>query len=111
MAYILISLLLLFLLTIIVCLFSHSIIQLKHDWPLVKEAWSQMNVLEKNMFIIGFLIFLLIPSLKSHPSADWYITQVIIEILPALAGSFFVAGVISFLKQTHRIRDNSLRKW
>ena len=111
MAFILISFFLIFIITVLLCLFSHSIIQLKHDWPLVKEAWSQMDRLEKNMLIIGFLIFILIPSIKSHPSSDWYITQVALDILPALAGSLFVAGVISFMKQSHRIKNNSLRKW
>jgi uncharacterized membrane protein YraQ (UPF0718 family) len=98
-------------LLVIIGLFSHSLIQLKREWPLVKEAWIQMNIFEKNLLKIGVYIFIFIPLLKSHPSANWYFAQILIEILPVLAGSFFVVGVISFMKQAHKIKGNSHRRW
>ena len=56
---------------------------------------------------MGLSFFVFIPALKDHPASEWYAAKVVIEILPALAGSFFVAGVIAFMRQVHELRQRS----
>ncbi|OAM96912.1 hypothetical protein [Vibrio europaeus] len=66
-----------------------------------------MESFEKRLLPMGLLLFILIPALKDHAAADTYIPRVLIEILPGLAGSFFVAGVLSYMKQVHDIKSGN----
>ena len=84
-----------------------SIVDFYRDWPILSTAWSRMELFEKRLFYIGISFFILIPALKDHPAANTYISRVLIEILAALAGSFFVAGVVSFMRQVHDIRNRN----
>jgi len=97
---------LLLLLIVIFIFFVYSFFQIKQDGPLYREAWGLMNVLEKNMLSIGVLIFIFIPALKSHPSADWFFASFMLEILPALATGFFVVGILAFMKQVHKLKKD-----
>jgi hypothetical protein len=81
-----------------------SIFQLKKDWPVIFSAWKQMETFEKTLLSIGFSFFVCVPILKEHPASDWYLVKVMIEIFPAMAGGFFVAGVLAFMRQVHDIR-------
>ncbi len=73
-------------LTILAVIVS-SIVNFYRDWPILSTAWSRMELFEKRCLYWDF-IFILIPALKDHPAANTYISRVLIEILPALAGSF-----------------------
>ena len=42
-----------------------------------------------------------------HPASDSYIAQVSMEVLPALASSFFVVGVLAFIKEVRAIKKNA----
>jgi len=99
----------LFLLLLLITIFIYfvfSFFKIKQDWPLYSEAWDLMNVLEKNMLSIGLLIFIFIPALKSHPSADWFFAKFMLEILPVLASAFFVVGILAFMKQVHKLKKD-----
>lgn len=73
-------------------------------------AWKKMESFEKYLLYMGFSLFIFIPAFKDHPSSNLYFAKVIIEILPALAGSFFVAGILAFMKQVHEIRKSAEQK-
>ena len=104
--YLLTTLLLIF--SLLVCLsFIHMVIHLKRDWPTTSKAWKQMEPFEKSLFYIGLIFFISIPVLKEHPAASLYFAKVLIEILPALAGSFFVAGVLAFMRQVQLVKQNA----
>ncbi len=66
-----------------------------------------MEAFEKRLLYMGLPLFVFIPALKDHPAEDWYVARVVIEILPALAGSFLVAGVLAFMRQVHEVRQES----
>lgn len=89
----------------IVLYFVYSVYILCKEYSAIMIAVSRMEVLEKNMFKMGVLLFF-VPILESSPHADLYLFKVLIDILPALAGAFFVAGVISFMKQLRKHRAN-----
>ncbi|WP_269620697.1 hypothetical protein [Zhongshania sp. BJYM1] len=84
-----------------------SALEFRRDWPIVSSAWRQMESFEKRLLYMGLSLFIFIPALKDHPAASWYVAKVAIEILPALAGAFLVAGVIAFMRQVHEIRLQS----
>lgn len=90
----------------IVLYFVYSVYILCKEYSAIMIAVSRMDVLEKNMFKMGVLLFFFVPILESSPHADLYLFKVLIDILPALAGAFFVAGVISFMKQLRKHRAN-----
>ena len=88
-----------------VAFIAWSLVEFKRDWPIVSGAWKQMEAFEKRLLYMGLSMFVFIPALKDHPASTWYVARVAIEILPALAGSFFVAGVLAFMRQMHEIRN------
>jgi len=88
---------------LIVWTFIDGLIQLKKHWPKVKKSWQRTDVFEKKLLYIGSMLFLALPAFKGHPSADYYSTKVIVEVLPALASSFFVVGVIGFMRNAHEV--------
>lgn len=84
-----------------------SVVEFIKDWSVVSKAWQQMDTFEKRLLYMGLSLFVFIPALKHHPAADWYIAKVIIEMLPVLAGGFFVTGVLGFMRQVHKVRLSS----
>jgi hypothetical protein len=84
-----------------------SAYEFNRDWPVTSGAWRRMEAFEKRLLYMGLSLFIFIPALKDHPAADWYVATVVIEILPALAGSFLVAGVLAFMRQVHEVRQQS----
>uniref|UniRef100_UPI003F58A773 hypothetical protein n=1 Tax=Vibrio cholerae TaxID=666 RepID=UPI003F58A773 len=54
------------------------------------------GIIRKTFVLYWDFIFYSHSSAKDYPAANTYISRVLIQILPALAGSFFVAGVVSF---------------
>ena len=107
MSYFIASAILILILLVNVGFIVYSVIEFKRDWPIVSNAWSQMEAFEKRLLYMGLSLFVFIPALKDHPSAEWYASKVVIEILPALAGSFLVAGVLAFMRQVHEIRQQN----
>lgn len=79
----------------------------RKDWSIVSGAWRQMESFEKRLLYMGLSLFVFIPALKDHPASEWYFAKVVIEVLPVLAGSFLVAGVIAFMRQVHGTRQRS----
>ncbi|MEP4891827.1 MAG: hypothetical protein ABJV04_17530 [Aliiglaciecola sp.] len=84
-----------------------SALEFKKDWPIISESWKQMEAFEKRLLYMGLTFFIAIPALKDHSANDFYVVKVLIEILPALAGSFFVAGVLAFMRQVHEVRGSN----
>ncbi|MCG5526362.1 hypothetical protein LRB11_15735 [Ectothiorhodospira haloalkaliphila] len=64
-------------------------------------SWKEMTSFEKISLKVGLILYVAIPFLKEHPSKDWYVTQISIDILTALAGALFVLGALAFLKYAH----------
>lgn len=84
--------------------FAYSVRDLRRNWPLITKAWKQMEAFERGFMPMGLTLFVLFPALQDHPAADWYFARVVMEVLPALAGGLFVAGVIAFSRQVHELR-------
>lgn len=105
MNYLLVSIILVSIILAIVVFIIRSVFEFKRDWPIIKSAWLQMEAFEKRLLYMGLLMFFFIPALKDHPASEWYVARIAIEILPALAGSFFVAGILAFMRQVHEIRQ------
>lgn len=107
MKYLIASTLLIILLLVTLIYIAYAVYKLKQNWHIVTLAWENTEELSRDLLIMGGLMFLIIPVLKGHPASDSYIAQVSMEMLPALAGSFFVVGVIAFIKEIREIRDNA----
>lgn len=107
MGYLFASIILIAILVANVAFIAWSVYEFRRDWPVTSNAWRKMEAFEKRLLYMGLSLFVFIPALKDHPAADWYIARVVIEILPALAGSFLVAGVLAFMRQMHEVRQQS----
>lgn len=105
MSYVIASILLIAIMLGNVAFIVWSAVEFRRDWPIVSSAWRQMEAFEKRLMYMGLSLFIFTPALKDHPAANWYVAKVAIEILPALAGSFLVAGVVAFMRQVHEIRQ------
>lgn len=84
---------------------AYSVRDIRRNWPLITMAWNQMEAFERGFMPMGLTLFVFVPALQDHPAADWYFARVVIEVLPALAGGLFVAGVIAFSRQVHELRE------
>ncbi|PCJ14506.1 MAG: hypothetical protein COB04_15195 [Gammaproteobacteria bacterium] len=104
MSYLIASILLVSILLANVVFVVWSCLEFKKDWPIISDAWGKTEAFEKRLLYMGLSLFVFIPALKEHPASSWYISKVIIEILPAMAGSLFVAGILAFMRQVHEAR-------
>jgi hypothetical protein len=85
-----------------------STIKAKRNWHKIKKAWGNTGFFEKKLLYLGVLFFIFVPAFREHPSASYYSSKVIIEILPALASSFLVVGIIGFMRNLHDINQENI---
>lgn len=71
------------------------------DWPNFKNSWAAMSNFEQYCLIVGFIAYLGLPLLSSHPAAPSYIGQVGIKVFEAIANGLFLVGVLAFVKNLH----------
>lgn len=85
----------------------YAAFDLVRDFPRFRRVWNRMPNFEKHLTKAGLLMFLPLPLLKASDWAKDYVFAVIIEMLPAIAGGFFVAGIIAFVREFHANESES----
>ncbi len=71
--------------------------------PAFRAAWRRTDQTARFAFNLGGLLFFTIPVIKNHPAHDAYAVQVIVEMLPAVAGGLFVAGLLALMQQLRQV--------
>lgn len=102
--YLAASIILTSIIAVIAGLITWQVYQTLQEWQTIREAWHNIEIFEKRLLYTGALLIILTPALK-EAKFDLYAIKIILEIIPPLAGSFLVAGTISFMRKVHELKS------
>ena len=80
-----------------------GILDIVRNAPKFHYAWRLTDETSRFSFNLGWMLFLVIPMVRNLFGRDHYLAQVLLEILPAVAGGLFVAGLLALMTQLREV--------